>query len=92
MRTGDDVAAFAAAHGWPVVLKTPRGGYDGKGVFVVDDLAAAVELVDRAGPMLAEERVRLVRELAVVVARSPFGQAAVWPVVETVQRTASASR
>src|SRR3954470_11168950 len=32
----DDVTAFAAEHGWPVVLKTPRGGYDGKGVFVVD--------------------------------------------------------
>src|SRR4051794_12192965 len=38
VRTADDVAAFAAAHGWPVVLKTPRGGYDGKGVFVVDHL------------------------------------------------------
>src|SRR3954471_7224140 len=33
----DEVAAFGDRHGWPVVLKTPRGGYDGKGVFVVDD-------------------------------------------------------
>jgi len=81
-----DVEAFAAQHGWPVVLKTPRGGYDGKGVFVVDDLDAAADLIAHAGPLLAEERVGLVRELAVLVARSPFGQAAVWPVVETVQR------
>src|SRR5881227_1305970 len=70
----DDVTAFAAEHGWPVVLKTPRGGYDGKGVFVVDDLPAAADLLERAGPLLAEERVELVRELAALVARSPFGQ------------------
>jgi 5-(carboxyamino)imidazole ribonucleotide synthase len=86
VRTPEDVAGFAADHGWPLVLKTPRGGYDGKGVFAVDDLAAATDLLDRAGPLLAEERVELVRELAALVARSPFGQVAAWPVVETVQR------
>jgi 5-(carboxyamino)imidazole ribonucleotide synthase len=80
------VADFAGAHGWPVVLKTPRGGYDGKGVFVVDDVDAAAALLERTGTLLAEERVPMVRELAVQVARSPFGQVAVWPVVETVQR------
>jgi 5-(carboxyamino)imidazole ribonucleotide synthase len=80
------VADFAGATGWPVVLKTPRGGYDGKGVFVVDDVAAATALLERTGTLLAEERVPMVRELAVQVARSPFGQVAVWPVVETVQR------
>jgi 5-(carboxyamino)imidazole ribonucleotide synthase len=84
--TAADVEAFAARHGWPVVLKTPRGGYDGKGVFVVSDVDAAADLIAHAGTLLAEERVGLVRELAVLVARSPFGQAAVWPVVETVQR------
>jgi 5-(carboxyamino)imidazole ribonucleotide synthase len=80
------VADLAGATGWPVVLKTPRGGYDGKGVFVVDDAAAAAALLERHGTLLAEERVPMVRELAVQVARSPFGQVAVWPVVETVQR------
>jgi 5-(carboxyamino)imidazole ribonucleotide synthase len=83
--TPDDVAAFAARHGWPVVLKTPRGGYDGKGVFVVHDREEAGALLDRHGTLLAEERVELVRELSAQVARSPFGQVAVWPVVETVQ-------
>jgi 5-(carboxyamino)imidazole ribonucleotide synthase len=80
------VADFAGAHGWPVVLKTPRGGYDGKGVFVVDDVDQATALLERTGTLLAEQRVPMVRELAVQVARSPFGQVAVWPVVETVQR------
>jgi 5-(carboxyamino)imidazole ribonucleotide synthase len=81
-----DVVAFADAHGWPVVLKTPRGGYDGKGVFVVGDADEAGALLDRHGPLLVEARVEMVRELSAQVARSPFGQVAVWPVVETVQR------
>jgi 5-(carboxyamino)imidazole ribonucleotide synthase len=68
------------------VLKTPRGGYDGKGVFVVDGPDEAADLLELHGPLLAEERVAMVRELAAQVARSPFGQVAVWPVVETVQR------
>jgi 5-(carboxyamino)imidazole ribonucleotide synthase len=37
-------------------------------------------------PVLLEERVPLRRELSALVARSPFGQGAAWPVVETVQR------
>jgi 5-(carboxyamino)imidazole ribonucleotide synthase len=86
VRSAADVERFAAGAGWPVVLKTPRGGYDGKGVFVVDDAAQAADLLAAHGPLLAEERVPLVRELAAVVARSPFGQVAAWPVVETVQR------
>src|SRR5687767_6024338 len=85
-RTVHDVAAFADEVGWPVVLKTPRGGYDGKGVFVVSGPDEAADLLERHGALLAEERVALVRELSAQVARSPFGQVAVWPVVETVQR------
>jgi 5-(carboxyamino)imidazole ribonucleotide synthase len=84
--SADDVERFAAAHGWPVVLKTPRGGYDGKGVFVVADAGEAAALLDAHGTLLAEARVEMVRELSAQVARSPFGQVAVWPVVETVQR------
>jgi 5-(carboxyamino)imidazole ribonucleotide synthase len=84
--TADEVTDFAKGVGWPVVLKTPRGGYDGKGVFVVDGPEQAAELLDRHGVLLAEQRVPLLRELSAQVARSPFGQVAVWPVVETVQR------
>ncbi len=81
----DDVVAFAERHGWPVVLKTPRGGYDGKGVFLTHNPEEAAALLDRHGTLLAEERVEWVRELSAQVARSPFGQVAAWPVVETVQ-------
>lgn len=83
-----ELEAFAADTGWPVVLKTPRGGYDGKGVRVVADAAAAADWLDRLADgdgLLAEEKVAFERELAVLVARSPMGQAATWPVVETVQ-------
>ncbi|HLL66226.1 MAG TPA: 5-(carboxyamino)imidazole ribonucleotide synthase [Micromonosporaceae bacterium] len=77
-----DVTAFAAEVGWPVVVKAVRGGYDGRGVWsvsTVDDLPTGPEL-------LVEERVSMRRELAALVARSPFGQVAAYPVVETVQR------
>ena len=83
----EDLAAFGERVGWPVVLKTPRGGYDGKGVRLIASAEQAQDWFDRAGgaPLLAEERVDFARELAVLVARSPMGQAAAWPVVETVQ-------
>jgi 5-(carboxyamino)imidazole ribonucleotide synthase len=82
----EEVAAFGDRHGWPVVVKTPRGGYDGRGVFVVDRPDEVGELFGRYEVLLAEQRVPMVRELSALVARSPFGQVAVWPVVETVQR------
>ncbi|MFI5957847.1 5-(carboxyamino)imidazole ribonucleotide synthase [Cryptosporangium sp. NPDC051539] len=78
----DDVIRF----GVPAVAKATRGGYDGRGVWMVDDPAQVQELLDAGTPLIVEERVPLVRELAAVVARSPFGQVAAWPVVETVQR------
>ena len=84
--SADELAAFGDRHGWPVVVKTPRGGYDGRGVFVVDGPDDVAELFTRYDVLLAEQRVPMVRELSALVARSPFGQVAVWPVVETVQR------
>ena len=85
-----DVTAFAEeVGGFPVVLKTTRGGYDGKGVWVVgsgEDCAGAFEVARRAGvEILAEEKVDFRRELSALVARSPSGQAAAYPVVESVQ-------
>lgn len=85
-----DVDAFAARIDGPIVVKTARGGYDGRGVTLAKDLAEARAtaeryLADGAGVLL-EERVDMRRELSALVARSPFGQGAAWPVVQTVQR------
>lgn len=81
-----EVAEFAATHGWPVVLKAVRGGYDGRGVWVCDEPAQAAEVLSHGVAVFAEEHVPFRRELAALVARSPHGQAAAYPVVETVQR------
>jgi len=86
----DSIAAFAARVGGPMVIKVVRGGYDGRGVRMAADLPQAREIASeylKSGvPVLVEERVAMRRELSALVARSPFGQGAAWPVVETVQR------
>ena len=94
-RTAGEVEEFGARVGWPVVAKAPRGGYDGKGVEVVGSSAeltswlAAVADDPPGGPfadgILLEELVAFRRELGCLVARSPSGQAAAWPVVQTLQ-------
>jgi 5-(carboxyamino)imidazole ribonucleotide synthase len=81
----DDVAAFAAEHGWPVVLKARAGGYDGRGVELVGDRDAAGQVLATGGDWLVEQRVDIDVEVAVVAARSPSGEHAVYPIVETVQ-------
>ena len=81
-----DLAAFLADHGGRGVLKTSRGGYDGKGVRVVSDAAEADDWLAGDIPLLVEELVDFRRELAQLVARSPSGEITAWPVVESVQR------
>ena len=83
----EELTAFGDGAGWPVVLKTPRGGYDGKGVRIVADSAAARECADwfGAGPLLAEEKVPFTRELSALVARTPGGESKAWPVVHSIQ-------
>ena len=82
----DDVLDFTDGSGWPVVLKAVTGGYDGKGVWVCGSPDEAAVVVAHGLDLLAEEYVAFDRELAVLVARSPSGQGAVYPVVQTVQR------
>ena len=79
------VTAFAAAAGWPVVLKAVSGGYDGRGVWVCANPAEAEQVLEHGIALLAEEYVRFQRELAILVARSPSKQGAAYPVVQTVQ-------
>jgi 5-(carboxyamino)imidazole ribonucleotide synthase len=120
VRDAASLQAFGDEVGWPLVVKAPRGGYDGRGVRVVSspgevadwfsevarqsaerdaapaDPSPGDALADEPGDeplgggpladgLLAEEKVDFVRELAMLVVRSPSGQAGAWPVVETVQ-------
>jgi len=82
----DEVAEF----GLPCVLKTGRGGYDGKGVWFVSTVAECAPVFEAAAAtgvrILAEELVEFRRELSALAVRSPSGQAAAYPVVESVQR------
>ncbi len=86
VRTMNDVVEVASEISWPVVLKSTTGGYDGRGVWVVSSESEAQTVLDQVPSLIVEERVALRRELAAVVARSPFGQVATYPIVETVQR------
>jgi 5-(carboxyamino)imidazole ribonucleotide synthase len=85
-----DIDDFAGRVGGPVVVKAARGGYDGRGVRMAAGVQEARDIAsdffDAGVPVLVEERVAMRRELSALVARSPFGQGAAWPVVETVQR------
>ncbi|MFZ3570142.1 5-(carboxyamino)imidazole ribonucleotide synthase [Streptomyces sp. BH097] len=86
VRDPADVVAFAEeGDGFPVILKTVRGGYDGKGVWFVRSEADAADPFKAGVPVLAEEKVDFVRELAANVVRSPHGQAVAYPVVESQQ-------
>ncbi|MEX2503723.1 MAG: 5-(carboxyamino)imidazole ribonucleotide synthase [Egicoccus sp.] len=83
----DAIETFGAEHGWPLVLKRPRGGYDGRGVWMVDDAAAARAVIDEVdgAALLVEPQVALTGELAVLVARRHGGEMVVYDPVETVQ-------
>jgi 5-(carboxyamino)imidazole ribonucleotide synthase len=76
---------FAEQVGWPVVAKAISGGYDGKGVWMVDSAAELERLLATGTRLLVEAKADIDFEIAAVAARSPFGQGAAWPVVQTVQ-------
>jgi 5-(carboxyamino)imidazole ribonucleotide synthase len=86
----ESITGFAALHGWPVVAKAQRDGYDGRGVWVLEGRDEAEALVDEATgngvALLVEQYVPIERELAGLIARRPGGEFALYPVVETVQR------
>ncbi|MGY4719892.1 5-(carboxyamino)imidazole ribonucleotide synthase [Naumannella huperziae] len=84
-----ELRAFGDEHGWPVIAKTSRGGYDGKGVWKLDGAEVADEPFAGLGEgvqVVAEEFVDFERELSALVVRSPSGQAAAYPISESVQR------
>ncbi|MGN6600450.1 MAG: 5-(carboxyamino)imidazole ribonucleotide synthase [Actinomycetes bacterium] len=84
VETPEDLERFLADMGGEVIVKTPRGGYDGRGVRVVSSAADVSDWWGQ-GALLAEERVDFVGELAAMVARSPHRHALAYPVVQTLQ-------
>ncbi|MEV4175178.1 5-(carboxyamino)imidazole ribonucleotide synthase [Nonomuraea sp. NPDC049709] len=84
--SAEDAIRFGEEHGWPVVLKAVRGGYDGRGVWVCRSAVEVTEAFATGVELMAEAFVPFERELAVLVARSPHGQGVSYPVVETVQQ------
>ncbi|MDQ1610027.1 MAG: 5-(carboxyamino)imidazole ribonucleotide synthase [Microbacteriaceae bacterium] len=91
VESAEQLGDFLAEHGGRAVVKTPRGGYDGKGVRIVteahgaDDWFLALADGEHGSALLVEEVVDFRRELAQLVARRPSGDVVAWPVVETVQ-------
>ena len=88
----DSLDSFIEAHGGVAILKTPIGGYDGKGVRVVSSASDAADwlspegLAKVGGHLLAEEKVNFTRELAQLSARTPSGDFRAWPLVQTTQQ------
>ncbi|MBP6043488.1 MAG: 5-(carboxyamino)imidazole ribonucleotide synthase [Rhodoluna sp.] len=89
IKTAEELDAFIANQGGVAILKTPIGGYDGKGVRVVRSSADASEWLQNienyGGSLLAEEKVDFIRELAQLSARSVTSEFTAWPLVETQQ-------
>ena len=91
--TADDLIAFGNQQGWPIIAKTPRGGYDGKGVWKINGPDGAGVPFDGLAETSAGERVRIVgeefidfaRELSAIVVRSPSGQVVAYAVSESIQ-------
>jgi 5-(carboxyamino)imidazole ribonucleotide synthase len=90
IKTAEELDNFISDNGGVAILKTPIGGYDGKGVSVVRNAADAENwlrnIQDFGGSLLAEQKVNFTRELAQLVARRPSGELKAWPLVQTVQR------
>ncbi|MFQ6485753.1 5-(carboxyamino)imidazole ribonucleotide synthase [Brachybacterium epidermidis] len=82
----EDLDRALAENDGPVVVKTPRGGYDGHGVRIIERAEDAADWLEQHGELLAEQKVPFLRELSAQVARRPGGQSITYPVVQSVQR------
>jgi 5-(carboxyamino)imidazole ribonucleotide synthase len=79
------ISSFSEVNEYPVIAKAISGGYDGRGVWKVESSAELDEILTHTSPLLVEELIDFDTEIAVMVARSPHGQATSWAPVETVQ-------
>lgn len=82
----DDVYGSIREIGYPAVLKTASGGYDGKGQLIIKseaDIAEAKKLIDYSDCVL-EKWVPFEKEISVIITRSVHGETAVFPVGENI--------
>lgn len=88
LRDAQDAFGVETEFGYPFVLKTRRGGYDGRGNVVVNAPVDVVAALWRFGdaPLYAERMVSFEKELAVIAARSQTGDIATYPVVQTIHK------
>jgi 5-(carboxyamino)imidazole ribonucleotide synthase len=84
----DSLLAAVDALGLPAVLKTRRGGYDGKGQAVLREPADVDGAWDALGEqaLILEALIPFTRELSIIAVRGRDGETACWPVVENVHR------
>ncbi|OAX41108.1 Phosphoribosylaminoimidazole carboxylase [Rhizopogon vinicolor AM-OR11-026] len=84
----ESIRQTAEKLGLPFMLKSRTLAYDGRGNFIVRDLAQAVEAISALGnrPLYAEKWVPFVKEIAVMVVRSTTGEVRSYPAVETVHK------
>ena len=71
---------------FPVIAKAISGGYDGRGVWKIKTQTELAELLKNVGKLLIEELIDFDYEIAVMVARSPHGQATTWAPTQTIQK------
>ncbi len=76
--------------GAPVILKTIRGGYDGKGQILIEDpekvCFAEIEKLLMHGPCMLEKKINLKKEVSVIVSANSHGETSIFPVIENVHR------
>lgn len=84
----DDIVKAAKKFGYPILLKTRRFAYDGRGNALIkkeSEIDSALSSLQGKG-LYVEKFVAFSKELAVVVARSTKGEIAMYPVVETTHK------
>jgi len=70
---------------YPLIAKAISGGYDGRGVWKINSQDELAEVLKTTPRLLIEELISFDSEIAVMVARSPHGQATSWAPTETIQ-------
>ena len=86
------ITSAAEVSAFPVIAKAVSGGYDGRGVWKISNSDMLLEILAINPQLLIEELVEFDAEIAVMVARSPHGQASTWAATQTIQEDGICTR